>query len=62
MDVPVSDDWIFVPLQEIGIKILTNSDVKKPYDCMERQYDFADEGNFPIWTQDLPSVEVDLVE
>lgn len=50
MDVPVSDDWIFVSLQEIGIKILTNSDVKKPYDCMERQYNyFAYDGNFPIW-------------
>uniref|UniRef100_A0A667YWP9 Alpha-2-macroglobulin-like protein 1 n=1 Tax=Myripristis murdjan TaxID=586833 RepID=A0A667YWP9_9TELE len=33
---------LFYHLQEIGIKIVTNSDVKKPYDClMKRDYSYS---------------------
>lgn len=47
------------------MKILTNSDVKKPYNCEEMPYDYlVFDGNFPSGPGGTPppSVEVDVVE
>lgn len=35
------EDGSVFSLQEIGMKLLTNSDVKKPHDCLERVYNYA---------------------
>lgn len=33
--------FFFFPLQEVGMKLLTNAEVKKPYDCLERFPSYA---------------------
>ncbi|XP_059187409.1 alpha-2-macroglobulin isoform X2 [Centropristis striata] len=38
---PSQKNDVYSIFKEIGVKIVTNSDVKKPYDCHERRYDLV---------------------